>query len=126
MVLQCNKRSLAALLAVQHRKIHTQSISPSTCLSTMIHFYRTVTRQFTLCIPSARQHCDGFSCSRQVFKEYFLGVWLRHFHSGSVYIPILIDKIKEWAQMMKGNTRPLPLYLYMPAMLSFSLFRIYC
>lgn len=87
---------------------------------TTINMRETVTRQFTLSIPSARQHCDSFPRSRQVLKEDLLAVWLRHFHSGSVYIPVHFDKVikrgpqqhKKCAKMMKGNSRPPPLPMY--------------
>lgn len=49
--------------------------------------------QFTLSIPSARQYRNSLPRSRQVLKKDFLAVWLCHFHSYSVYIPVQCDTI---------------------------------
>lgn len=50
--------------------------------------FRNATEGFTLSVPSARQDRDSFPGSRQVLKKDLLAVRLRHFHSGSGFVPI--------------------------------------
>lgn len=87
-------------------------------------------RQVTLSISSACEHCDGFPCSRQVLKEYLLVVWLRHFLSWIIFIPVRVVKnlllvlYRLYRNVMKDSSPHCLSADSMAAMLPVSLFRV--